>query len=146
MRKVTTGIVLTLIAATVVVVGTIVPAAALNRCGLTYSQTTPAQSMFYDETPPIQPYRLRLKPSTPRDVCIEFLAVKAGWEVKGYIIRFYDYQGQPAAKIRGEVKVCRWHSDDDKFFVSVKFYARPKNQGADWKEYTGETVYDISGS
>lgn len=141
LRRMIAGAVLTLTASSLYVVGTALPAHALSRCGLTYSQTTPAQSFYYDETPPIQPYRLRLKPSTPRDVCIEFLAVKAGWETKGHIIRFYDYQGAPAAKICG-LKVCRWHSDDNRFFVSVKVYAR--ENGGDWKEYTGETIYEIA--
>jgi len=143
-RRIIAGSVLTIIMSTFVIISTALPAhAVINRCGLAYSQTTPAQSMYYDETPPIQPYRLRLKPSTPRDVCIEFLGVKSGWETKGHIIRFYDYAGQPAAKICG-LKVCRWHSGDDRFFVSVTLYARPKNQGADWKRYEGETVYVLA--
>jgi len=142
-RRIIAGSVLTLIMSAFVVIGTTLPAYAINRCGLAYSQTTPAQPMYYDESPPIQPYRLRIKPSTPHDVCIEFLTVKPGWETNGHVIRFYDYAGQPASKICG-LRVCRWHTGDNRFYVEVEFYARRTDRSTDWEKYHGEKVYEIA--
>lgn len=144
-RRIIAGVLASFVMTTLVVIGTALPAHALNRCGLAYSyKTDPPFTFYFDETPPIQPYRVRMKPSTPRDVCVEFMTVRPGWETKGHIIRFYDYQGVAASKICGEAKVCRWHSDDDKFFFKVTAYARPKNQGAEWTLYTGEKVIVIA--
>ena len=80
-RRMIAGLVLTLTSTLFIVFGTMTSAhAEINRCGLAYTTKSAPQSLYYDESPSIQPYRLRLKPATPRDVCIEFLAVKSGWE------------------------------------------------------------------